>query len=112
MSIYLTVMFKSRRKYAQSSPHDISLQYLQDCLIQRYECGAEIQMLTLDNCHRLGYSSVRRLDRIVVDVFWDEVWQGFWRGVPETIDDEEDDEEEDDLDVRNVSHRVVEDADF
>ncbi len=84
-------MFKIRRKYAQSSPHDISLQLLQDCLIQRYECGAKIETLTLDNCHRLGYSSVWKLEQIVVDVIWDEMWQGFGRGVPETTDDDEDD---------------------
>ncbi|KJA15237.1 hypothetical protein HYPSUDRAFT_48554 [Hypholoma sublateritium FD-334 SS-4] len=76
----------------ERDPDDVSLVLLQDCLIQRYECGAEIQKLSLDDCYRLDDFGVRELENIVVDVDWDEIEQGFER--KESDEEEEEEEEE------------------
>ena len=44
---------------------------LQDCLIQRYECGAEIPKLILHDCYYYCISDIEELQNIVVDVDWD-----------------------------------------
>lgn len=41
------------------------------CLIQRYECGAEIQKLSLDDCCRIDKSDVCKLRYLIVEVDWD-----------------------------------------
>ena len=75
-SISLSVMFESDNKLTESV-YDVDSELLQDCLIQRYECGAEIQQLTLYKCHRLDDYGVQELENIVVDIEWDGVVQGF-----------------------------------
>ncbi|KJA15234.1 hypothetical protein HYPSUDRAFT_394544 [Hypholoma sublateritium FD-334 SS-4] len=77
VSISLSVSFEAKNPDAQNDAEDIILAMLQDCLIQRYECGAEIQKLSLYNCYCLDACRVRELEYIVVDVNWDGIEQGF-----------------------------------
>ncbi|EDR14558.1 uncharacterized protein LACBIDRAFT_305268 [Laccaria bicolor S238N-H82] len=44
---------------------------LKDCLVQRYERGAEVRELTLSQCYCLTAKHVDELREIVVDVIWD-----------------------------------------
>ncbi|KJA18032.1 hypothetical protein HYPSUDRAFT_45620 [Hypholoma sublateritium FD-334 SS-4] len=76
VSITLSVTFHSTLAVRVShswrhSWNHVSLKYLQACLIQRYECGAEIRKLSLDYCCHIKESDVRELKNIVVDVDWD-----------------------------------------
>lgn len=77
VSISLSIMFESQDIGVTQSEHDVDLEMLQDCLIQRYECGAEIQKLILDDCYRLDDDGAQELDNIVVDIQWDGIVQGF-----------------------------------
>ena len=90
VSISLSVTFERKIKSTPRDEFYVDPELLQDCLIQRYECGAEIKKLTLDNCYRLDESGVRDLEKIVVDVFWD----GVVRGLEEEEESEEEEEEE------------------
>ena len=62
---------------------DLPLDSLLQSLIWRYEFGAEIEKLDLQDCFRLDEDDVDLLREVVVDVFWDGVEQGY-------TDDEED----------------------
>ena len=53
------------------------LEDLKDCLMERYERKAEVDKLTLCQCHRLTADHVHELREIVVDVFWDGLETGF-----------------------------------
>ena len=106
-TIILNVMFKSTRRFAERKPYDIDLKLLQNCLIQRYECGAEIQKLGLDDCYRITESDVEELKNIVVDVELDNREQHvvYTENEEDSDDSEvygediwEDDEDEDDSD--------------
>lgn len=77
VSISLSVTFERKSKSTGRDEFDVDLELLEDCLIQRYECGAEIKRLTLDDCYCLDESGVRELEKIVVDVVWDRIVQGF-----------------------------------
>ncbi|PPR06645.1 hypothetical protein CVT26_001187 [Gymnopilus dilepis] len=57
--------------------NDLTFEMLQDCLMWRYECGAEIRELKLTECSRLEWDSVELLREIVVNVDWDEIESGF-----------------------------------
>ena len=48
---------------------------LLDCLMERYERNAEVQVLRLDNCYDISSNEVERLKEIVVDVIWDGIEQ-------------------------------------
>ncbi|KAF8202154.1 hypothetical protein BJ912DRAFT_896784 [Pholiota molesta] len=50
---------------------DLTVDSLQDTLIQRHECGAEIKKLILRNCFRLETDGVGSLEEIVDNVDWD-----------------------------------------
>ena len=69
-----------------------TIDILIDCLMERYERKAEVQVLRLDDCYCVTFDDVERLEEIVVDVIWDEVEQGF------TDEEDEEDEEEYDSD--------------
>jgi hypothetical protein len=49
----------------------ISVDMLMDCLMERYERNAEVQVLRLDDCWNISDEDVQRLEEIVVDVIWD-----------------------------------------
>jgi hypothetical protein len=51
--------------------HLMTVEFLQDCLIRRYEFGAAIERLTLRSCFGLSDEDVRLLGEIVVDIDWD-----------------------------------------
>ena len=71
-----------------------------DCLMERYERKAEVQVLRLDDCYCVTNEDVERLEEIVVDVIWDEVVQGF-------SDEEcEEDEEEYDSDGNLIGYSL------
>lgn len=55
----------------------LDLDELCNCLMQRYECKAEIRELQLIDCYHLSGREVELIRQIVVDVEWDEVEQGF-----------------------------------
>jgi hypothetical protein len=65
----------------------ISVDMLLDCLMERYERNAEIQMLCLENCFSILSEDVKRLEEIVVDVTWD--------GIEQELDVPDEDEEYD-----------------
>ena len=44
---------------------------LLDCLMERYERNAEVQLLRLDDCSDISSVEVERLKKVVVDVIWD-----------------------------------------
>jgi hypothetical protein len=50
----------------------VSIDMLMDCLMERYERNAEVQVLRLEDCYILR-EDVERLEEIVVDVIWDGV---------------------------------------
>ncbi|KAF8189677.1 hypothetical protein BJ912DRAFT_878727 [Pholiota molesta] len=50
----------------------MTVEFLQDCLIRRYEFGAAIERLTLRSCFGLSDVDVQLLGEIVVDIDWDE----------------------------------------
>ena len=54
----------------QSDSPTTLLDALLDCLMERYERNAEVQVLRLENCHPLLPDDVERLKE-VVDVIWD-----------------------------------------
>ncbi|KJA18030.1 hypothetical protein HYPSUDRAFT_45618 [Hypholoma sublateritium FD-334 SS-4] len=89
-------MFKSLDRYTERKRFDINLDLLQDCLIQRYECGAEIQKLGLDDMHGIGESDVWELRNIVVDVDWDGIEQSAVYMEDDSDMSEEDSEESED----------------
>ena len=49
----------------------ISVDMLMDCLMERYERNAEVQVLRLEDCYNISFNDVERLREIVVDVIWD-----------------------------------------
>ena len=51
---------------------------LLDCLMERYERNAEIQVLRLDDCYDISSVVVERLKEVVVDVIWDGLQQQFY----------------------------------
>jgi hypothetical protein len=51
----------------------VSIDMLMDCLMERYERNAEVQVLRLDTCHNISGEDVKRLEEIVVDIIWDGV---------------------------------------
>jgi hypothetical protein len=55
----------------------ISVDMLLDCLMERCERKAEVQMLCLDDCYNIRSDDVERLKEIVVDVSWDGIEQEF-----------------------------------
>ncbi|KAF8195573.1 hypothetical protein BJ912DRAFT_1141215 [Pholiota molesta] len=83
----------------------LTIENLQDCLIQRYEYGAEIEKLTLSDCIRLSEEDVDLLSEIVVDVDWDglEVF---------TEDEEEDDDEDEEEDDYTDPYHEFADEDY
>ena len=48
---------------------------LLDCLMERYERKAEVQVLRLDNCYDISPNEVEKLKEVVVDVIWDGIEQ-------------------------------------
>ena len=48
---------------------------LLDCLMERYERNAEIQVLRLDDCYDILPYEVEKLKEVVVDVIWDRIMQ-------------------------------------
>jgi len=48
---------------------------LLDCLMERYERNAEVQVLRLDNCYAISSNEVESLKEVVVDVIWDGIEQ-------------------------------------
>jgi hypothetical protein len=71
--------------------NSISVDMLLDCLMERCERNAEVQVLRLDCCYYISSDDVERLKEIVVDVIWDGIEQKF-----SEEDSEEDSEETDD----------------
>ena len=63
---------------AARHPRSILIDELLDCLMERCERKAEVQVLRLDNCSFVSCDVVQRLCEIVVDVGWDGIlhWQG------------------------------------
>lgn len=61
--------------FSSEGDEDMSVDDLQDCLIGRYECRAEIQRLYLFDCFSLQNEEVNLLREITVDVRWDGVVQ-------------------------------------
>jgi hypothetical protein len=53
----------------------LSVDMLLDCLMERYERNAEVQVLRLDDCSSISSYDVERLEEVVVDVIWDGVQQ-------------------------------------
>ena len=47
------------------------LDALLECLMERYERNAEVQVLRLENCYSLLPDDVERLEEVVVDVIWE-----------------------------------------
>jgi len=47
------------------------IDYLCDCLMERYERRAELTKLTIQECYGVEYDDVKLLKEIVVDVEWD-----------------------------------------
>ena len=89
VSISLSLTFEAKYEYSEMTPYDVDLGLLKDCLIQRYECGAEIQKLCLYDCFHLEEQDVWELANIVADVEWDEMEQ-----IVEPSEEEEEEEEE------------------
>ena len=71
-----------------TSPRSVSIDMLLDCLMERCERKAEVQVLSLDDCYYISSDDVKRLKEIVVEVNWD--------GIEQEIS--EDDSEDDDSD--------------
>ena len=82
-----------------TSPMDLSVDMILDCLMERYERNAEIQTLCLDDCTYMSSDDVERLEEIVVDVLWDGLEQGFSSEVDSEEDDCEGSEDSDDVDL-------------
>ena len=78
----------------------ISVDRLLDCLMDRCERNAEVQMLCLDNCFSLLSEDVERLEEVVVDVAWD--------GVEQEVSDEDKEYDSD----GNTIHSDSEDSDY
>jgi F-box-like len=57
------------------SSRSLSVDMLLDCLMERYERNAAVQVLRLDDCCSIASYDVERLKEIVVDVIWDGVEQ-------------------------------------
>jgi hypothetical protein len=55
----------------------ISVDNLLDCLMERYERKAEVDVLRLNDCNFVSHDVVVRLREVVVDVSWDGLMQGF-----------------------------------
>ena len=55
----------------QSDSPTILLDALLDCLMERYERNAEVQVLRLEDCYSLLPDEVERLEEVVVDVIWE-----------------------------------------
>ena len=49
----------------------VSVDMLLDCLMERYERNAEVEVLRLEDCYSLSPNEVERLKEVVVDVIWD-----------------------------------------
>ena len=54
-----------------------SCEKLLDCLMERYERKAEVQVLRLVDCYYITSIQVKSLKEIVVDVIWDEIERGY-----------------------------------
>ncbi len=89
VSISLSLTFEAKYEYSEITSYDVDLGLLKDCLIQRYECGAEIQQLSLYDCYHLEEQDVWELTHIVANVEWDEIEQDV-----EPSEEEEEEEEE------------------
>ncbi|KAF8902094.1 hypothetical protein CPB84DRAFT_1846505 [Gymnopilus junonius] len=66
---------------------DLNIGLLQDCLIWRYDCGAEIRQVNLMECSRLDCDAVDLLREIIIDVEWDDLEVGFTESEEEFFDD-------------------------
>lgn len=53
----------------------VEFEVVLDCLMERYERGAELQKLIFHNCFYIDKDDVRLLREIVADVEWDEIEQ-------------------------------------
>jgi len=83
------------------SSMSLSVNMLLDCLMERCERNAEIQVLRLDDCYFIASDEVEKLKEIVVDVIWD--------GVQQKVS--EDSEEDYDSDNRDVIDELEYDYD-
>jgi hypothetical protein len=63
--------------FCAGDARSISFDMLLDCLMERCERKAEVQMLCLDDCYHIWSDDVERLQKIVVDVTWDGIEQEF-----------------------------------
>ena len=77
---YHTVSFPNLRyihlegiDFDATDPTSISM--LIDCLMERYERKAEVEVLHLEDCYYISSEDVERFKEIVVDVIWDGVEQ-------------------------------------
>ena len=70
-----------------TSRMSLSVNMLLDCLMERCERKAEVQVLRLDGCYFISSKDVQRLKEIIVDVMWD--------GVEQKVSEEDSDSEED-----------------
>ena len=64
-----------RTTFSLVSSGGTSVDILLDCLMERCERNAEVQVLRLDDCYSIYSCDVERLKEIVVDVIWDGVEQ-------------------------------------
>ena len=62
-------------KFFTGDPRYISVDKVLDCLMERCERKAEVQVLRLDNCYSIWSVDVERFKEIVVDVIWDGIEQ-------------------------------------
>ena len=79
-----------------SGPDSISVDMLLDCLMERCDRNAGVQLLRLDDCYYFSSDDVESLKEIVVDVIWDGVVQEYSDESSDydndgTIDDDYDD---------------------
>ena len=79
-----------------TSPMSFSVDMLLDCLMERCERNAEIEVLRLDECYFISPDDVKRLEEIVVDVIWDGVQQ---RASEEESEEDYDDDNENAIDL-------------
>lgn len=76
-SAYDSVSFPALQSlnFNRTTFDNLNLDEMLDCLMERYERGAEVQKLDIRNCRELGDDDIRLLREIVADVKWDEIVQ-------------------------------------
>ena len=77
--------------FGTTAPGPLSVNILLDCLMERCERNAEVQVLRLQHCYSISSEDVERLKEIVVNIIWD----GFEQELEADASDLEEDYDDD-----------------